>query len=125
MKLLGKLLPILFILIGSVSFSQVNLPIQGKFKAPVGADFDYLEIKENRVNSYKGDQILGTFFAIENINNLYVLEVAKPGTISLNPNIQTERHLMKVRILSSTKKESNLSITWPNGRKQELTLTKE
>ncbi len=118
------LLPAFIFFIGSITFSQVNLPISGIYRAPAGADFDRLEATDQKITTYKGTSIVGTFFAIEKANDIYILEVARPGTPSFDPDPERDKKLMKVRVSYLDEKECRLSVTWPDGTKQELTLSK-
>lgn len=118
------LLPLFIFFLGGVSFSQVKLPISGVYKVAAGEDFDRLEVSDSKITAYSGSSVTGTFFAIEKANDLYILEVAKPGTPSFDSDPKRDKKLMKVRINYLTENTCNLSITWPNGTKQELTLNK-
>lgn len=123
-KCTAILLPVFLFFIGTITFSQVKLPISGTYNAPAGADFDRLEATDQKITTYKGASIVGTFFAVEKANDTYILEVARPGTQSFDPDPKRDKKLMKVRVGYLDEKECRLSVTWPDGTKQELTLSK-
>lgn len=123
-KLTAVVLSLLLFFLGNNAFSQVKLPLSGTYKAPIGADFEKLEINENRINTFKDGAIVGTFFAVEKVEDSYVLEITKPGTQSVDYNPNRDRKLIKVKINEINEKECHLTITWHTGIIENLTLNK-
>ncbi|HLU87754.1 MAG TPA: hypothetical protein VKZ44_08370 [Taishania sp.] len=106
------------------SFSQVKLPITGIYKVTNDTYFDKVEIKEHSINTYQNDKLIGTFFVLENVNDIYIFEVTKPGTTSIDYTANRDRKLMKIKVVKLDENEYNFVITNPNGTTENVTLIK-
>ncbi len=124
-KLLATTWAIMAICASSVLFAQVQNPISsGTYKVTQGKNFDKVVVEDQKIVSYNQEKPLYAFFIVEEKLGQYILEITAPNQQSVDVNPKRDRRLVVAKIEYKDEKTCQLSLAYPNGAREKITLEK-
>lgn len=105
------------------SFGQIDTSLQGKYRVISGAPIEHIEISDEKVEAYIGNDLVEKFFYFDKYDNHYVFEIVALDVESIEPaSVEKDRKLMQVELNQLEDSKFLLKIRHPHGVLQEILM---